>query len=194
MRGQASLISTVLMIGVTLTVGIATIAYFNTYMATQAETIAIQNAVYDASSSLVSTLITRENNTAVFFITASSIEYFGVTVVGVNGPEFVELLPVRNYTIYFATNDDVDALGDTGWVSGDYVIVSGSMVIYDIATLAPLPVRAGVYPIHIHEPQAPVTFKVVLENVENVSAVRVYFLAKVSQKWYVINYYDIRLT
>ena len=192
MRGQANLIATTIMVGVTLVIGIATLAYFNTYMAQQTETINVQKAVYDASSSLVISLVARENDTAIFFVTSRSTLYYGIAIAGVKEPlHFVYLAPGTDYQVYEASAVDVDAVGTQGWRRLNVTITSGKNVVYDISTFANLPVPVGLVKLGISEPNRPVTIRLDLSLTKQVDLVRVYVLALVNQKWFAINYYDL---
>ncbi len=105
MRGQAGLISTMIMVGVVLVIGIAALAYFNTSMAAQRAELQLQSLLAVESSRTVTSIVYGNGTDYVIFLTKKMTEArIDILVLGTTsgGVRYDYLGFGQDYDLYYA--------------------------------------------------------------------------------------------
>ncbi len=135
MRGQAGLISTMIMVGVVLVIGIAALAYFNTSMAAQRAELQLQSLLAVESSRTITSVIYGNGTDYVIFLTKRMTEAnLDVIVLGTSaGDARYKYLDLgTQYSLYYAdpaTGVPYYNITDlSGWDTVDSLIRSARQV------------------------------------------------------------------
>lgn len=105
MRGQAGLISTMIMVGVVLVIGIAALAYFNTSMAAQRAELQLQSLLAVESSRTITSIVYGNGTDYVIFLTKRMTEArIDILVLGTSaeGVRYRYLERGTHYDLYYA--------------------------------------------------------------------------------------------
>ena len=105
MRGQAGLISTMIMVGVVVVIGIAALAYFNTSMAAQRAELQLQSLLAVESSRTITSIVYGNGTDYVIFLTKRMTEAnLDIIVLGTyeGGVRYVYLAQGTDYSLYYA--------------------------------------------------------------------------------------------
>jgi len=105
MKGQAGLISTMIMVGVVLVIGIAALAYFNTSMAAQRAELQLQSLLAVESSRTITSIVYGNGTDYVIFLTKKMTEAnLDIIVLGTSAGSvrYTYLDLGTQYSLYYA--------------------------------------------------------------------------------------------
>lgn len=162
MKGQSGLIAVVIMVGVTLVIGMAALAYYSTVMSKANEMVELQKMISEYGASIRYSVYYSDNTSAVVMVTSSEPVSVFVSFAGVKGRNLVYMTPVEEYMFYVPASPTPSLTSLSGWVAEPMNMLSGRFVVVDPASMmyAPDTVVMGFISKYINATYYPFVFRV----------------------------------